>query len=360
MNASDLYLHLNAQVNARHGNPQDPAPLWGGPFPLLVPSLVQDEDNRSWSLELMPSDAVESPVVAAFTIGMRTRPIVGLISDDRAMPHFSGSAEDAQHAGELRSYFRSDRAEFWITRIGESLFERVPVLSVDLIAPDQTLDSFAIDPDLDSVFVSPDGVPLPVLMPAARLIVRTQADFDGDGRLGDGDVVLFLQLMAAQDLAGDLNADGLVDVEDFRLLMAWLNRPVLELELDWDNMIPIGRYSTRLYGIAEGDIVPGEGAKSDSTQVQRPNAVQGPMPVGSNAGSDGAPDSAGQGENVGEPQAAVAGAGSRSSRLNARVEQSRTSPPRIDFVDPVPGDWVVDQVGVQTIEIGFDQPVLVP
>lgn len=44
----------------------------------------------------------------------------------------------------------------------------------------------------------------------------------------------------------------------------------------------------------------------------------------------------------------------------ARMGNARQPPPRIDRLVPPPGEWVVNDVGLQEVQIGFDEAVLVP
>lgn len=53
----------------------------------------------------------------------------------------------------------------------------------------------------------------------AALEAGCRADFDGDGSISMNDVQAFLNLLATQDPAGDLNEDGLFDVFDARVFL---------------------------------------------------------------------------------------------------------------------------------------------
>ncbi|MEO0716638.1 MAG: Ig-like domain-containing protein, partial [Planctomycetota bacterium] len=237
--------------------------------------------------------------------------------------------------------------------------EPTTVAEFALLLPESTFSVFELQASDDSVFIGDFGRVVPVEFEGAELVVRTSADFDSNGIIDRHDLVTFVRAFGTDAPELDLNGDGRLDRVDFVEMLNMEGLPAVELRpiggqpaafgVAAANAINNARANVADDRVANGERRAAEAHQRGDTGLQRsePATTRDGAPTETRWGLT--PKLAGlDRELIDRPLP------------GPRKGQTPTTPPRVDRVTPMAGAWIVDQLGLNELRVGFDQDVTIP
>ncbi|MEO0530370.1 MAG: Ig-like domain-containing protein, partial [Planctomycetota bacterium] len=324
--------------------------------------LELDESNGDVRVLRLIADRNELAMLGV-TAGLRAINRDSFDGDERPMPMLQPLEDITEWS--LAYIPRSVGAEAAATLI-EPFFpvaaegEPTTVAEFALLLRDNAFGVFELQASDDSVFIDDFGRVVPVEFEGAELVVRTSADFDGSGVIDSQDLVTFVRAFGTNAPELDLNGDGRLDRIDFVEMLNMEGLPAVELR-------PIGGQPTA-FGVAAANAIVNA----------RVNAANGQVASGElgapEARQRGVIDPRRSGLAAGMGRAPAEGRPTFTSELaeldrelidhipipGPRKGQEPTTPPRVDRLTPVAGAWIVDQLGLSELRVGFDQDVTIP
>jgi len=324
--------------------------------------LELDESNGDLRVLRLIADRNELAMLG-LTAGLRAIDHDRFDGDERPMPMLQPLEDMSEWS--LAYIPRSVGAEAAVTLI-EPFFPvatdggPTPVAEFALLLPESAFGVFELQASDDSVFIDDFGRVVLVEFEGAELVVRTSADFDGSGTIDRQDLVTFVRAFGTNAPELDLNGDGRLDRIDFAEMLSMEGLPAVELR-------PIGGQPTAFGVAAANAIVNARGNAANgrvgngergAPEARQSGAID-PRRSGPAADRGGAPA---EGRPAVTPELAELDSDliDRVPLPGPRKGQIPTTPPRIDRLTPVAGAWVVDQLGLNELQVGFDQDVTIP